>query len=353
MAEVVGHHVTGFPGRFRRVENLRIGILGAAAIAPHAIVKPAREVPAVTVAGVAARDRQRAQAFADKHGIPQVYDSYADLVAADDLDAVYIPLPNGLHGAWTLRALAAGKHVLCEKPFTANAEEARTVAEAAAGSDRVVMEAFHYRYHPLTTRVRQLVADGTIGTVKHIEARLCFPLPRFSDIRYRLDLAGGAMMDAGCYTLHALRTFGPGEPVVRSAKALLHRPGVDRAMDVRLEFPDSELAGGATGRAVTSLWSTRLLDASIRIDGDAGSIRVLNFVAPQYYHRLTVRTAAGRRTERVSGSATYTYQLRAFHAAVADGAPVVTDAADAVPTMTLIDETYRAAGLAPRQPTQG
>ena len=326
---------------------LRVGVLGAAAIAPHAVVKPAREVPGVVVAAVAARDPVRAQDFARRHGIPRAYDSYAALVEADDLDAVYIPLPNGLHGAWILRALAAGKHVLCEKPFTANADEARTVAEAAAAGDRVVMEAFHYRYHPLTARVRQLVADGAIGTVRHVEAHLCFPLPKFSDIRYNLALAGGALMDAGCYTLHALRTFGPGEPTVVSATAKLRRPGVDRAMDVRLRYPD-----GATGRAISSMWSARLVDVSLRIDGDAGSIRVLNFVVPQMYHRLSVRTAKGRYRERVPGPATYTCQLKAFRDAVLNGEPVVTGAADAVPTMVLIDDAYRAAGLEPRRPTQ-
>jgi predicted dehydrogenase len=327
------------------VDTLRIGILGAAAIAPQALIKPARQVPEVTVAAVAARDRRRADAFARKHGIPRVYDSYAALVEADDIDAVYIPLPNGLHGGWTLRAVAAGKHVLCEKPFTANASEARAVAEAVGKTDRVVMEAFHYRYHPLTARVLQLVGDGTIGAVRHVEAHLCFPLPRFSDIRYNLGLAGGATMDAGCYVLHALRTFGPGEPTVREARARLHRPEVDRAMDIRVDYP-----GGATGRAVTSMWSARLLDVSLRIVGEAGTIRVLNFVVPQMYHRLSVRTAGGRRVERVPGDATYTYQLRAFHDAVATGTPVLTGADDAVNTMTLVDEAYRKAGLAPRQP---
>jgi predicted dehydrogenase len=328
------------------MDSLRIGILGAAAIAPQALVKPAARVPEVTVAAVAARDQRRARRFADRHGIPRVYASYAELVASDELDAVYIPLPNGLHGAWTVRAVQAGKHVLCEKPFTANAEEARAVADAVAGSDRVVMEAFHYRYHPLAARVLELIADATIGTVRHVEAHLCFPLPRFSDIRYNLDLAGGATMDAGCYVLHALRTFGPGEPTVRAARATLHRPEVDRAMEIAVEYP-----GGATGRGIASMWSRRLVDVSLRITGDAGSIRVLNFVVPQLYHRLTIATAAGRRTERVRGDATYTYQLRAFHDAVANGTPVLTGAPDAVTTMALIDATYRAAGLAVREPT--
>lgn len=325
---------------------MRIGILGAARIAPPALVKPATRVPGVTVAAVAARDPQRARLFADRHGIERVYDDYADLVAAADLDAVYIPLPNGLHGAWTVRAVEAGKHVLCEKPFTANAEEARAVAGAVSGRDRVVMEAFHYRYHPLTARIRELVADGAIGTVRHVEAHLCFPLPRLSDIRYNLDLAGGATMDAGCYVLHALRTFGPGEPAVRAARAKLARPEVDRAMEVDVTYPS-----GATGRGITSLWSSRLVDVRLRIDGDAGSIRVLNFVVPQLFHRLSIRTAKGRRTERVPGDATYTHQLRAFHDAVVNGAPVPTDARDAVTTMDLVDATYRAAGLSVRRPT--
>jgi predicted dehydrogenase len=117
-------------------------------------------------------------------------------------------------------------------------------------------------------------------------------------------------------------------------------------MDIRLDYPD-----GATGRAVASMWSARLVDVSLRIVGETGSIRVLNFVVPQMYHRLSVRTATGRRVERVPGDATYTYQLRAFHDAVANGTPLPTDAADAVATMRLIDDSYRAAGLAPRQPT--
>src|SRR5262249_52796704 len=161
---------------------------------------------------------------------------------------------------------------LCEKPFTANADEARSVAAAATASDRVGMEAFHYRYHPLVDRVLGLIADGAIGAVRHVEAHVCFPLPTFSNIRYNLALAGGALMDAGCYAPRALRTFGPIGPAVRSARAKLLRPGVDRAMDITVSYPD-----GTTGRAIASLWSARVLDVSLRITGDAGSIRVFNY----------------------------------------------------------------------------
>src|SRR5262249_7434716 len=146
----------------------------------------------VVCAAIAARDPNRARAFAAKHNIPKVHESYEALLADDDLDAIYNPLPNGLHGLWTLRALDAGKHVLCEKPFTANAAEAQTVADATASSGLVVMEAFHWRYHPMAARMLEVIASGELGDVRRIEAALCFPLPMFKDIRYQLDLAGGA-----------------------------------------------------------------------------------------------------------------------------------------------------------------
>lgn len=143
---------------------LRIGVLGAARIAPMALIGPAKRSAEVVVAAVAARENLRAAAFASKHGIARVHDNYEALVADPDLDAIYNPLPNSLHGRWTRAALAAGKHVLCEKPFAANAAEAREVADLAATSDRVVMEAFHYRYHPLALRIEQIIAGGELGS---------------------------------------------------------------------------------------------------------------------------------------------------------------------------------------------
>src|SRR5436190_3202456 len=152
-----------------RVAPLRIGILGAARIAPSAILKPARAVDDVEITAVAARDADKARKFAAKHDIPRVVATYDELVADPDIDAIYNPLPNGLHGRWTVRALEAGKHVLCEKPFTANADEAVAVAEVATTSGRVVMEAFHYRYHPLTQRAVEIIRSDELGPVRSIE----------------------------------------------------------------------------------------------------------------------------------------------------------------------------------------
>ena len=325
---------------------LRIGILGAAQIAPQALINPAKENSEVVVAAVAARDASRARAFAAKHDIGRVHDDYDKLIADPDLDAVYNPLPNGLHGRWTRAALAAGKHVLCEKPFTANAAEAREIAELAAQSDRVVMEAFHYRYHPLALRVEEIIASGELGKLERVEAAMCFPLPKFSDIRYNYSLAGGATMDAGCYAVHMARTFGGATPEVVSAQAKLRDPQVDRAMTAELRFAD-----GHTGRVRCSMWSSRLLQISAHVVGDRGELHVLNPVLPQLFHRLSVRSADGKRSERFGRRATYAYQLDAFAAAVLRGEPVKTTPEDAVENMTVTDAIYRAAGLPLREPS--
>ena len=327
------------------MDHLRIGTLGAARITPAALLKPARLVTETSVVAVAARDQARASAFASKHGIDRVHRSYEALLADEEIDAVYNPLPNGLHGAWTKRALEAGKHVLCEKPFTANAVEAAEVARVAEQCGLVVMEAFHYRYHPLAQRMHDIVADGRLGRVRRIETWMCIPLPLRKDIRYQLDLAGGATMDVGAYAIHMQRLLG-GEPEVLSATARLAKPGVDRWMSADLRF-----AGGADGRMTCALWSSSLLRIAVRVTGVGGQMKVFNPTGPQYYNRLTVRTPEATTHERVRGDATYTYQLRAFAAAVLRGEPTLTPPADSIANMTVIDQVYRAAGLEPREPS--
>ena len=167
-----------------------------------------------------------------------MHDSYAALLADPDIDAVYNPLPNGLHAEWTIAALEAGKHVPCEKPFTANATEAEAVAATVDRTGLVVMEAFHYRYHPMAQRMREIVESGELGTTRRVETALCFPLPKFSDIRYQYDLGGGATMDVGSYTVHLARLLGGEEPAVRSAEARLHSADVDRAIRAELDVPE-------------------------------------------------------------------------------------------------------------------
>jgi predicted dehydrogenase len=325
---------------------LRIGCLGAAKIVPAALLEPAAEVAGVEVTAIAARDRARAEAFARKRGIPTVHAGYDGLLADDAIDAVYIPLPNGLHGHWTIRALEAGRHVLCEKPFTANADEARAVKEVADRTGLVVMEGFHWRHHPLAARMLEIVGSGELGTIRRVEAEMSFPLFRKSNIRWQPALAGGAMMDAGCYPVSLVRTLAQAEPAVVSATAKLRAPGIDRVTEAELRFQD-----GRTGRIVASMLSSRALRFSATVAGDDATMRVLNPVAPQFFHRLTVKGAKGRRSEHVKGKATYTYQLEAFRAAVLDGGPNLWPPTESIANMQVIDDIYRAAGLEPRAPT--
>ena len=327
-------------------DRIRIGCLGAARIAPAALVKPAREVDGVVVSGVAARDRSRAETFARKHGIDKVYGSYEELVSAPDVDAVYIPLPNSLHAEWALAALAEGKHVLCEKPFAANAGEVRRVADAATGTGLVVMEAFHWRYHPLAARMLEIVGHGDLGHIRRIEAELVFPLPRWSDIRWQLDLAGGSLMDAGCYPVHIVRTLAGTEPRVKSAVCKVRTPEVDRWITAELDFAGD---GGVTGSVTAGMWAAPLLRIQVKVTGDSGSMRVINPLAPQYFNLVTTRFGSRTRRERIRGRATYNYQLEAFAAAIRDGAPFPTGLDDSVANMEVIDAIYRAAGLQPRR----
>ncbi|MFF7070821.1 Gfo/Idh/MocA family protein [Streptomyces pseudovenezuelae] len=327
-------------------EPLRIGVLGAARISASSLIGPARATGHRVVA-VAARDRARAEAYAAEHGVERVAGSYAELIADPEVEVVYNPLANGLHGPWNLAALAAGKHVLSEKPSASNAEEAAEVREAAAKAGTVFMEAFHYLFHPVTRRLHEVLASGEIGELRHVETMVAIPAPAASDPRWSLPLAGGAVMDLGCYSLHALRVLAPwagGAPRLVSARGgeRAGAPGVDEWLDADLAFP-----GGATGSARCHMAYDRL-EMSCRIIGSLGEVLAPNFVLPHTDDRVVVRTADGERTERLGTRSSYTYQLEAFADRVRGGAPLPLDPDDAVSTMTLIDTAYRAAGFEPR-----
>lgn len=328
---------------------LRLGILGAARIAPFALIAPAREVPAAKVLAVAARDTVRATAFAKRHGIQLAFGSYEALLANANVDAVYNPLPNSLHAPWTVRALEAGKHVLLEKPFTSNAAEAEAVLAASQKSGKAVVEAFHWRFHPMAARLVELCQRGPYGRIEHIETSMCIPLPMPSDIRYQLALAGGAMMDTGAYAAHMLRQLSGEEPRVTRAAATLMSPGVDRAMEADVTLPS-----GATGHLECSLLSRKLLKVGVRVRFERGELRAFNPVAPQLGHRLRHRRhGEAWQSESFPRRATYTYQLEAFCAHVLHGAALPTAPGDALANMQLIDAVYDAAGLARRgQPSE-
>lgn len=327
---------------------LRIGVLGASRIAESAIVRPAAELGHRLVA-VAARDPQRAADFAAKYGVERVVPTYQDVLDDPEVDVVYNPLANSLHAPWNLAAIAAGKPVLSEKPFARDESEARKVAEAAAAAGVTVLEGFHYFFHPVTRRAFALAADGTLGEVTRVEVRLAMPTPDDADPRWSYELAGGALMDLGCYGVHVMRSLGrmsvpglDGPPSVVRAVAEQHTPDVDAWCDVTVDFP-----GGATGLAANSMVAEDY-SFTIRIVGTAGEVLVHDFIKPNGDDRLTLRTAHGALVERLGTRTSYSYQLEAFAAHVQTGVPLPFGLEDAVANMAMVDAAYQAAGLNPR-----
>ena len=324
-------------------EPLRVGILGAARIAELAIVKPAH-VTGTRLVTVAARDRRRAEAFAAEHGVERATDSYAAVLADPEVEVVYNPLPNALHGPWNLAAVEAGKHVLSEKPFASTAEEAAEVRAASQETGVTVVEGFHYLFHPVMQRLFALLDSGELGDLQRVDALIAMPEPDDGDPRWSFDLAGGALMDLGCYGLHAHRTLGRwagGEPelVDARAKERAGAPGVDEWLEADLRFPS-----GATGAVRCSMAHPRF-EMTLHVTGSRGEATVQDFVQPHKDDRVLIRTGSDTRTEHLGTRSSYIYQLEALIAALRGGAPMPIDTDDAVATAELIDSCYRAAGL--------
>ncbi|MEO5711316.1 MAG: Gfo/Idh/MocA family oxidoreductase [Nocardioidaceae bacterium] len=211
----------------------------------------------------------------------------------------------------------------------------------------MLFEGFHYLYHPLMRRLQTLLADGELGEVRRVESTMLMTEPADDDPRWSLDLAGGTLMDLGCYALHAQRMLGDfagGEPRLTAASGAERAgsPGLDAWADVELAFP-SGARGIARSSRVSDHW-----DMSLRVVGSAGDVLIPDFLYQRYDDRILITSASGERTEHWGEATSYTYQLRAFIAAVRDGAAYRTDADDAVATMSLIDDCYRAIGLEPR-----
>ncbi|MFI1029983.1 Gfo/Idh/MocA family protein [Streptomyces sp. NPDC020951] len=323
--------------------SVSVGVLGAARIVQSALLEPAADLDGVEVTAIAARDHGRAVAFAREHGIPRVLRSYDEIVDDPAVDAVYVPTPAALHGHWTRRAIAAGKHVLCEKPFTANAEEAEAITELAESSGLVVMEAFHSRYHPMWTRMSRLIDSGVLGRLATARAEFTVPHADTTDIRWQRDLGGGALMDLGCYPVRLLRHLF-GEPEVIGAR-IRDVDGVDASTTAQLAFDD-----GVLGEVVANMEAGDGHAAELRVSGSAGTLHVRMPYHPYLYGELTLTTESDVVVEQGDPRTTYSFQLEAFRDAVTDGGPNPTDAREATATMRVIDAIYRAGGLRPRTP---
>jgi len=243
---------------------LRIGILGAAKIARLFIdgVRPSRNV---VVTAVASRDVHKAKRFAAETGVPRVHPTYEALLADPAIDAIYNPLPNNLHAPWSVRALDAHKHVLCEKPLAASAADARAMFDAARRNGVHLAEGYPYRAQPQTLKMRALLAEAALGRLQYVHAAFGFPLADATNIRFDPALAGGALMDAGCYPLSLVRMVAGARATRAQATATWADTGVDLALVASLEF-----AGGLLAQISCSFATARHRRALVV--GDAGTI---------------------------------------------------------------------------------
>lgn len=310
--------------------TLRIGILGAARVTTYAMIGAAKDVDGVTISAVAARDPERARVYAQKHGIPHVCADYAALIASPEVDAVYNALPPNLHAHWSIAALAAGKPVLCEKPFALSVADVEAMLAAEAHSGMLLMEAQHSHYHPIGERMRDAVRSRIIGDVRHISACFTAEVKRTpTELRWLPGVGGGCLWDLGIYPVYWLRSIMGEEPVVVSAEQRLADTGADIATSARFDF-----ASGATGEIITDMAAD--LKIWVKIEGSAGTLHVDNPLSAAFLQSLTISTGSAETVETFTRKSSYAFQLEAFRDAVIGGVAVPTRGADSLATIALL-----------------
>jgi predicted dehydrogenase len=243
-----------------------------------------------------------------------------------------------MHAEWSIRALKAGKHVLCEKPMASNAAEARRMKDVADETGLTLVEAFHYRYHPIANQLKEIALNGEIGDLVRVDLRWSFDTPR-SNIRFDYALAGGALMDIGCYQINFLRFLTRQEPTVTAARAELTSDQVDGAMVADLHFPC-----GLDARIDCSMISKKS-SQNMQIKGSNGEIICESPFLPHLGGRIRVVKGDAKTKVKIDDTESYVYQLRAFAAAVAGRTPAITGGEDAIRNMEAIDAVYQKAGL--------
>jgi D-xylose 1-dehydrogenase (NADP+, D-xylono-1,5-lactone-forming) len=316
---------------------VRFGFLSTARINEN-LLAGARPSNLVDVAAVASRDRARAEAYAREHSIERAYGSYEELLADAEVEAVYISLPNSLHVEWSIRALEAGKHVLCEKPLTRGPEEADRAFDAAERAGRVLMEGFMYRHHPQTARVKQLVDDGAIGAPRAIRAVFSFdllPARDASDVRLNAELEGGSLMDVGCYCVNGARLLA-GEPERVFGEAVPAPSGVDMAFHGTLRFP---------GDVVAQFHSSLELpfQQELEVLGAEGSLFVEAPWRVDLGGDVILHGASGEERIEVEEADAYRLELESLAAAIRGDAPPLLGRDDAVAQARAIAALYRSA----------
>jgi predicted dehydrogenase len=319
--------------------KIRFGILSTAKIAREKVIPALQSAKFCTVEAIASRNSEQAKQTAALLGIAKAYDSYEALLADPDIDAVYIPLPNHLHVPWSVKALEANKHVLCEKPIALNASEAKVLEAIAAQKPALkIMEAFMYRFHPQWQRTLQLVQDRAIGELKTVHSFFSYYNADEQNIRNKKEMGGGGLMDIGCYCVSLSRLLFAEEPLSVTGQIELDPIlQTDRVSSGILQFRK----GTATFTCSTQLMSYQ----RVNILGTTGRIEIeIPFNAPPLLEtRIWLHTSAG--TEEIVFAAVDQYSLQAdlFSKAILDNTAVPTGLNDASNNMLVIDAVFQSA----------
>ncbi|WP_029032740.1 Gfo/Idh/MocA family protein [Salinarimonas rosea] len=321
---------------------VRFGVLGASKIGREKVIPAMRASPLCEVVAIASRDEARARAEAEALGIARSYGSYEALIAADDVEAIYIPLPNHLHVPYTLAAARAGKHVLCEKPIARDAAEAQALLDLPPGP--IVAEAYMIRHHPQWQRARALIAEGAIGRPTHVHVSFSFFNRDPANIRNRLDLGGGALLDIGGYAIMSARLLLDADPV--RALAVIDRDpgsGIDREVGGLVDF-------GAGRRLSFAVGTQRAPGQWVRVEGEEGELVLdaLPFNArPDVANRIVIVRGGAERVIEIAPADQYRLQAEAFCRAVR-GEPAARDALTGVDSALVTLRTIDALFLSER-----
>ena len=321
---------------------LRWGILSTASIGVQKVIPAIQRAERCEVVAIASRNTARAEEVAAQLGIGRAHGGYEDLLADDDVDAVYIPLPNHLHLDWTIAAARAGKHVLCEKPLAITAADAERMIAACESEGVLLMEAFMYRLHPMWQAVRDLIASGRIGELREVQSWFSYFNDDPADIRNQTEAGGGALFDIGCYSVNLSRMLFGAEPVrVQGEVRRDEHLGIDVSTSGILGFPD--------GVATFTCAIRSEPDQRVHVYGSRGRISIeIPFNIPPDLPTRVFLTAGGdppvrpdTETLTFEPADEYAIQAERFAAAALDGEPVPTPPSDAVANLRVIEELFR------------
>jgi predicted dehydrogenase len=323
-----------------RAPVVRLGVLGTARIVPQAVIASAMSNRHLAVAAIASRNLGSARQFAARYRIARAYGRYMDLVQDPAIDAVYIPLPISEHHEWAMQALKHGKHVLCEKAFTANAQQAHEVCSLAKEKGLLAVEAFHCRYHPIFLSALEMLTEKVIGDVRKVSCVFTGAIASPDDIRMRYATGGGVTMDYGCYPVSWIRHLTGLEPRVERADAIVGPKHVDVSMRAKFSLP-----GDREADMYVSMARDAPFRACVDIEGTEGRIKLTNPLLPHLGHALQWTIGTATKTKVLSVRTSYEYQMDAFVNAVLHGSELPTASHDVVRQMTVLDNIYTAAGL--------